>query len=44
MPSGSPSGRAPMRHLAIAMAYVIINENLQDQNFLDKYTIGFDAV
>ena len=29
--------------LAIAMAYVIINENLQDQNFLDKHTVGFDA-
>jgi anaerobic dimethyl sulfoxide reductase subunit A len=28
--------------LAIAMAYVIINENLHDQPFLDKYTIGFD--
>lgn len=25
-----------------AMAYVIITENLQDQNFIDKYTIGFD--
>ena len=28
--------------MLIAMAYVIINENLQDQNFLDKYTVGFD--
>lgn len=26
----------------IAMAYVMIKENLQDQAFLDKYTIGFD--
>jgi len=25
-----------------AMAYVIITEDLQDQTFLDKYTIGFD--
>ncbi|CAH2715121.1 Dimethyl sulfoxide reductase DmsA [Neobacillus rhizosphaerae] len=25
-----------------AMAYVIITENLHDQAFLDKYTIGFD--
>jgi len=25
-----------------AMAYVIITENLQDQNFIDKYTVGFD--
>jgi len=25
-----------------AMAYVIIKENLQDQDFLDKYTHGFD--
>jgi len=25
----------------IAMAYVIITENLQDQAFLDKYTVGF---
>jgi len=28
--------------LAIAMAYIIIKENLQDQKFLDKYTVGFD--
>jgi len=28
--------------MLIAMAYVIINENLQDQSFLDKYTIGFE--
>ncbi len=28
--------------LAVAMAYVIIKENLQDQEFLDKYTVGFD--
>jgi anaerobic dimethyl sulfoxide reductase subunit A len=26
----------------IAMAYVMINENLQDQKFLDTYTLGFD--
>jgi anaerobic dimethyl sulfoxide reductase subunit A len=28
--------------MLIAMAYVMINENLQDQAFLDKYTLGFD--
>ena len=28
--------------MLIAMAYVIITENLQDQGFIDKYTIGFD--
>jgi len=28
--------------MLIAMAYVIIAENLQDQAFLDKYTVGFD--
>ena len=28
--------------MLIAMAYVIITENLQDQAFLDKYTVGFD--
>jgi anaerobic dimethyl sulfoxide reductase subunit A len=28
--------------LLVAMAYVIIQENLQDQAFLDKYTVGFD--
>lgn len=28
--------------MLIAMAYVIIIENLQDQEFLDKYTFGFD--
>ena len=28
--------------MLIAMAYVIISENLQDQEFLDRYTIGFD--
>jgi anaerobic dimethyl sulfoxide reductase subunit A len=26
----------------VAMAYVILTENLQDQVFLDKYTIGFE--
>jgi anaerobic dimethyl sulfoxide reductase subunit A len=29
--------------LLIGMAYVIITNNLQDQEFLDKYTVGFDA-
>jgi anaerobic dimethyl sulfoxide reductase subunit A len=28
--------------MLIAMAYVMVKENLQDQNFLDMYTIGFD--
>lgn len=28
--------------MLIAMAYVIITENLHDQNFLDTYTVGFD--
>ncbi|MBI4187097.1 MAG: molybdopterin-dependent oxidoreductase [Chloroflexi bacterium] len=28
--------------MLIAMAYVMIKENLQDQSFLDTYTIGFD--
>ena len=28
--------------MLIAMAYVIITENLQDQPFIDKYTVGFD--
>ncbi|MDD5127076.1 MAG: molybdopterin-dependent oxidoreductase [Dehalococcoidales bacterium] len=28
--------------MMIAIAYVIIKKNLQDQNFLDTYTIGFD--
>jgi len=28
--------------MLIAMAYVIIKENLHDQAFLDKYTVGFD--
>ena len=28
--------------MLISMAYVIIKDNLQDQAFLDKYTIGFD--
>ncbi|MFC2001980.1 molybdopterin-dependent oxidoreductase, partial [Chloroflexota bacterium] len=28
--------------MAIAMAYVMIKENLHDQAFLDRYTIGFD--
>ena len=26
----------------ISMAYVIITENLQDQHFIDTYTVGFD--
>lgn len=28
--------------MLIAMAYVIVTEGLQDQAFLDKYTVGFD--
>ena len=28
--------------MLIAMAYVIITENLHDQAFIDKYTVGFD--
>jgi anaerobic dimethyl sulfoxide reductase subunit A len=28
--------------MLIAMAYVMIKENLQDQKFLDTYTVGFD--
>ena len=28
--------------MLVAMAYVIIEENLQDRDFIDKYTIGFD--
>ncbi len=28
--------------MLVAMAYVIIRENLQDQEFLDTYTVGFD--
>ncbi|MDD4859640.1 MAG: molybdopterin-dependent oxidoreductase [Dehalococcoidales bacterium] len=28
--------------MLIAMAYVMLNENLQDQKFLDKYTVGFE--
>ncbi|MFC1980640.1 molybdopterin-dependent oxidoreductase [Chloroflexota bacterium] len=28
--------------MLIAMAYVMLKENLQDQNFLDTYTIGFE--
>jgi len=28
--------------MLIAMAYVMIQENLQDQKFLDTYTVGFD--
>jgi anaerobic dimethyl sulfoxide reductase subunit A len=28
--------------MLLAMAYVMIKENLQDQSFLDTYTIGFD--
>lgn len=28
--------------MVIAMAYVMINEGLQDQAYIDKYTVGFD--
>lgn len=28
--------------MLIAMAHVIISENIQDQDFIDKYTTGFD--
>lgn len=28
--------------MVIAMAYVIMKENLQDQTYLDTYTVGFD--
>ena len=28
--------------MLLAMAHVIITENLQDQQFIDKYTVGFD--
>jgi len=28
--------------MLIAMAYVIVTENLHDQAFIDKYTVGFD--
>ena len=28
--------------MMVSMAYVMIKENLQDQAFLDKYTVGFD--
>jgi len=28
--------------MLIAMAYVIITENLQNQDFIDRYTVGFD--
>ena len=30
--------------MLIAMAYVMIEENLQDQKFLDTYTVGFDKL
>jgi len=29
--------------MLIAMAYVIVTENLQDQTFLDRYTLGFET-
>lgn len=29
--------------LLLGMAYYMITNNLQDQDFLDKYTVGFDA-
>jgi anaerobic dimethyl sulfoxide reductase subunit A len=29
--------------MLIAMAYLIITENLYDQDFIDKFTIGFDS-
>lgn len=28
--------------MLVAMAYVLLKENLQDQAFLDRYTLGFD--
>ena len=28
--------------MMVSMAYVMITENLQDQKFLDQYTVGFD--
>ncbi len=28
--------------MMVSMAYIMINENLHDQKFLDKYTVGFD--
>ena len=30
--------------MAVAMAYVLITENLYDRKFIDTYTIGFDTI